>query len=535
MKRFLLQTMLMALPALAIAAEQTPYYSDMGSKAAGALDPAWKVVNLTEGSHTWSWDNTDNNQTALTGAATGAIYKYDNNNDADDWLISPSITLKTGVEYKVSYWMKTSNDTEDMDVYLATSDDPTVLSAGTKLFTYKEYKNSTWKKEIKVFTVAADGNYNVGFFIHSPKGHYNVYLRGFTLSENVEIPAAPTGFTAVAAPEQELKATLKWTLPTLDTDGKALANPLDGVVVSRDGKQIATLAGTATEFTDDATYGLESGFHNYEVYVTYGTQKSRSATAKTGYVGPVKPMPIPFECDFEDAEMWNLWTVIDVASDGQASGNPATGKWYRWQNTSLTGNIVSFKNPNPSVAEDDWLITPALRFHGAGKYYVTFQACMYSAANDKTCQLDFYLGTEANAAAMTRHLKEYTTFPSNTYPKNTNEVQRFEIEIEQPGAYYIGIHEHAAVPAQREVRLDNFAVEADPSVVPVGIDQAVAEMPYRIAGNAVLFSEEALTQVYSIAGVKVAERVADSIDLEGMAPGMYIVRHDNVTVKIAVR
>lgn len=533
MKQLLLNAMLIASAGLAFAAEPTPYYSDMGLKSVGNIDPAWKVINMQEGSNTWAYDNTDNNQTALTGATGGVMYKYDSKNDAADWLISPSVTLKAGVEYKVSYWFKTSNDTEDMDVYLATSDAPAELEKGTKLFSFSAYKNSTWHKELKTFTVTADGNYNVGFYIHSPKNHYNVYLRGFTLSENVAVPSAPSAFTATAAPEQELKATLSWTLPTTDTDGNALENAIDGVVVSRNGKQIATLAGTATTFVDDETYGLESGFQTYEIYVTYGTQRSRGVSAKTGYVGPVKPMPLPFSCDFEDADMWNLWKVIDVNEDGETTGNPPGKKWHRWANTSLTGYIVSFKNPDTSTVENDWLITPALNFYGVGKYYVTFKACMYSSYGN-TCQLDFYLGENADPASMTTKLAEYTTFPSGTYPKNIADPVKFEIEIEKPGAYYIGMHEHAA-PARREVRLDNFAVEADPSVVPVGIESTVADNAYSIFGNRIAFAQAGAIQVYTAAGVKVIDKTDDSVDLSALAGGLYIVRRGSVSIKIVKR
>ena len=530
MRLFLLNAIIAATPSLGLAAGlSVPYYTDMGSFENKTVDPAWKVINVTEGSNTWKYDGTNDNTTALTEAVCGVMYQYDNKNDAADWLISPSVTLKAGTEYKVSYWMKTANDKEDMDVYLAASDDPEVLKSGTVLMSYSDYIDKTWKKQIKVFTVSEDGDYNVGFFIHSPKGRYNVYLRGFTLSENVAIPARPTGFTAVAAEDKEMKVTLSWTLPTLDTDGNPLAGSLGGVVVSRDGEEIATLSGDATEFVDDASRGLESGFHTYGIYVTMGNQKSGMASASTSYVGPLVPFTLPYSYDFEDEAMWSLWTVIDVDGDALPGQNPPGKTWSRWRNTALTGYLAVFSNPTSAAQEDDWLISPPLMFDKVGRYNLSFAACVYNGPSDGACLMDVCLGTSPTADAMIVPLGNYERFKTTTYPATDGENVNIEINIEEPGTYYVGMHAKGNA-VRRQVRVDNFMVEPDVSLL---IGETLVDEDYRIEADRICFSHEADTEIYAVSGVKIRScGYSLEADLSGLSAGMYVVRHGDIVVKI---
>lgn len=532
MKRILLLA-LAALPMLAAAAFQVPYYTDMGSTQANNIDPDWKVVNGKEGTSTWTYDNTDNLQTAVTDAKTGVVYKYDSKNAADDWLISPAIALKAGDEYKVSYWMKTSGSNEDMGVYLASSDTPEGLLAGKILKDYKDYKNSTWHKETVVFTVASDGDYHVGFFIHSPANRYNVFLRGFTLGYDVIVPAAVSDLTATVAPDNEMKVTLNWALPTLDTDGNPLTNPISSVIVMRGGVEIATLAGTATSFEDTPETGLTNGFQTYEVKVTCDGQTSKAKSVQTAYVGEVQPLPLPYSYDFQNADMWELWTVIDPDGDAKPTQNPAGCTWSRWANTVLTGYMAVFSNPTSAVAENDWLITPPLEFLAPGKYYVGFNACIFNSSN-YSCLLDLRLGSAANPESMPTELAQFTTFDSKaTYPKDGAKIE-VPFEVEKAGTYYIGFYEHGNA-ARREVRITNFYVKPDPSIL-VGIENVEKTQEYVISGNTITFAGEDFTTISTASGkIVVNNQPSSVVDLSGFAKGLYFVRHGQTTVKIMVK
>lgn len=458
MKQILLFAMALTASAVAFGAS-LPYYSDMGDAQLKAIDPQWTIINETAGSNTWVYDGDNNNLTAPTGAAAGIKYQFDTKNAADDWAISPDVQLTPGVEYKVSFWMKTANSNEDVTVYLTGSTTPDeIRNSGRVIHDFVSYKNTSWAKYIYTFSVAEAGSYRVAFFIHSQKNMYNVFLRGFTLSENVSVPEAVTNLTCTPGADHALTVALSWTLPTSDTDGNDLTAPLQAVHISRDGEEIAQLPGNATAFTDTEATGLESGFHTYSVRVDYQGQTSRPAEALTSYVGPVKPMAVPFSDNMENELMWELWTVIDPADDA-TSGNPGGYKWTRWANTSLTGYQLVYSNPGNGNVEDDWVFTPALALNKPGTYKLKFDACMYNAYGS-SCNLDVYLATAPVAQSATvEPIASYQTFATATYPTDRPEEVLFTVTT--PGTYYLGFYEHAETSARRQVRLDNFEVTAE--------------------------------------------------------------------------
>ncbi len=72
MKQFYLA--LAALAAAPVWAATPPYYSDMGSAPAAAIDPEWTIINENSASNTWVYDNTNDNLTKVTGAPCGIKY-----------------------------------------------------------------------------------------------------------------------------------------------------------------------------------------------------------------------------------------------------------------------------------------------------------------------------------------------------------------------------------------------------------------------------------------------------------------------------
>ena len=308
-----------------------------------------------------------------------------------------------------------------------------------------------------------------------------MFLRGFTLSENVSVPECVTALTATPADDRTLSVNLQWTLPSLDTDGNPLAEPIESVMLSRDGAEIATLPGSDESYTDTEATGLDSGFHTYQVRVVCGGQTSRPAEVATSYVGPVKPMELPFADDMEKELMWSLWTVLDPDGDA-ASGNPSAYIWSRWANTALTGNQLVYSNTGASNAENDWAFTPALAFNARGTYILTFDACMYNAYAS-TCNLDIYLTPDAETASEDAEpIASFQTFQSATYPKDGEKVE-ITFSISEPGAYRIAFHEHAEA-ARRQVRLDNFSVtvgELAPPLIPADFTlSAEAQLQLRL-------------------------------------------------------
>lgn len=133
---------------LCAGAVAVPYSSNIGDKSAGAIAADWTIVDNNLDKTTWTYDATDDNLTAVTGANAGIKYGYNSKNNADDWAISPEFELKAGVEYVISFWMKTSkNQGESLAVYAGTSVNPDNYTDAEQIAVYDKTFDATWRKE----------------------------------------------------------------------------------------------------------------------------------------------------------------------------------------------------------------------------------------------------------------------------------------------------------------------------------------------------------------------------------------------------
>ncbi|HBC21304.1 MAG TPA: hypothetical protein DC009_04295, partial [Porphyromonadaceae bacterium] len=189
---------------------------------------------------------------------------------------------------------------------------------------------------------------------------------------------------------------------------------------------------------------------------------------------------------------------------------------------------LAFANPSTPVAEDDWVFTPPLNLDAAGKYTLSFDACMYSFY-DSTCLLDLYLTPEAAIPAETAEpFASYETFATATYPKDGERIS-VEFTVSEPGKYHIGMHEHASTMVARQVRIDNLQVVANPGT---GIEDIAGETAYTFRDGMLSFAEAAMTQVFSLSGTAVYSGIASTVDFSSLAAGIYIVRHGEKTIKV---
>lgn len=427
MKRFKLFLASVALPLFgwAAGAKQVPYSTDFSDFA------DWTIINVKEGSSTWNHNNLTSNYSGA-GASQGIWYKFDSKNPGDDWCISPAIHLEAGKEYKMKAWEKTSgSDKENFKYTISSGNTAETMAAGTDLIVHENYSNNKWNKVSKVFTVETTGDYHLGIYCYSEKFRYNIYITNVSIGENIILPAAPSGLTATADANHALKVDLSWTLPTTDDDGAKLTTPLTGVEIHRDGSLIKTLTADATSFIDDESTGLSSGFHEYQICVLMGDKKSAlSPAVKTKYVGPIAAQAIPWTSDLSTKDIFEAtWTVI------KGKNSTATNGWT-FETSSYSGNSAKFA-PGSNKREDDWLLSPPVKFEKAGAYKVVLNL---KYTNSKT-NFEVWLGNGYKITDFTKKIGTITQMTSSAADYS------FVVTVDTPGEYHLGIHANAEVSA----------------------------------------------------------------------------------------
>lgn len=387
------------LPLMAFAqAKETPYASSM------TIADGWTNYDVNEDNKTWADDNSSYTWSG-SGYTTGIKYSYHGSNAGNDWRISPAIHLEAGKEYKLKVMAKSGSFGENFKITLGTENTVANLAEGTVLLDVENHKQSSFKRELAVFTVPATGDYYFGAQCYSAADKYYLYMTAFEVCENVFAPAAPAKLTCTPGEERALTAKLTWELPTTDNDGAALPEgaSFDEVVVMRDGQAVASLDGAATEWNDDASHGLTSGYHRYEVYVVVNGAKSAAAAVDSKYIGPVEPSALPYTFDFTaiDQETFDLlWASV------KGRNSTSSNNWDMYT-SSYYGNAIKYYGGNGKV-QDDWLISPQVKITEPGIYRL--KTSMKYGYDTK---LEIYFGAGNSIGGYTEVVKTITNIPSD--------------------------------------------------------------------------------------------------------------------------
>ena len=145
---------------------------------------------------------------------------------ADDWLISPGVTLEAGQDYTLSVELcgtTKAEKTADFAIFMGSDVTPEAMS--TVLVAKKTYAGATYTKVEKTFQVTDAGTYAIGIHCTTDKAVNTISrAKNFKLvaaEPVVDAPAVGT-VTYEPAPKGELKINVVYTAPTKTQSGADL-------------------------------------------------------------------------------------------------------------------------------------------------------------------------------------------------------------------------------------------------------------------------------------------------------------------------
>ncbi|MBR1804174.1 MAG: choice-of-anchor J domain-containing protein [Muribaculaceae bacterium] len=146
---------------------------------------SWTVIdgNAAVSPNTWTCGNAE------------AVYTEDRSNAADDWLISPAVTLEAGVTYAIDYYLvQKSTYFGDKQRYAITvGDAPTVQAQSTVLTTNDSFSSKLYTKQTVTFTPTASGDYYLGVHLYSDSYNGDCGFQKFEVSESTQPVDDTTG------------------------------------------------------------------------------------------------------------------------------------------------------------------------------------------------------------------------------------------------------------------------------------------------------------------------------------------------------
>lgn len=270
-------------------------------------EACWRVINGNSDSYTWNTnitiDTYEGNQTA--GMFTGS------NGANDDWLISPTITVRAGQRLRYYYRVYSSDFHEDIEVKLSTNGiapaEFTTMLYERDFYDDPPLNNVEWKEKIINIPAGIVGNVNIAWHIPQKEANWEGYRGQMLLVDNVvieDIPACPAPSNLAINGVTDTTTTLTWDANGSETQWYVYVQPaeLDAPVGDGDA-QYRSLVSTNPYTAEGLTPAQK-----YEYYV----KSVCSGTTTSEWVGPFEFTTM---CSFE-----NLCEYTVTLSGGPTGG-----------------------------------------------------------------------------------------------------------------------------------------------------------------------------------------------------------------------
>lgn len=182
-----------------------------------AAPPVTFAIDSQEAFNQWVQVNANDDDYEFSYDASGyALYNQSTSKVANDWLISPAVSLTAGKSYKLTWSVQNltrySGDKQDFDVYAATA--PDVASMTSKVFSVTGFTKTSWPVEkTGNFAAPTSGDYYFGLHLISKAYQGDFAVVSLKVEEIASHPGAVSNLTVTAAPKGELKAELSWNWP----------------------------------------------------------------------------------------------------------------------------------------------------------------------------------------------------------------------------------------------------------------------------------------------------------------------------------
>ena len=354
-----------------------PYYDDFSDASTRDL---WTVVNANNDGtdwgteYTWSFNDYNGNW----GIYTGPYNMGDDQDAADDYLISPGIAVEQGISYALIMNMRNTFANYMERVSLMIGTDPTDVTTFQALATDEDYDvNGTLTDWEVDFQVEETGTYYfaVHVFTHREDNASGIFVNAMALNKLGvnEAPAEVTNLTITPDEAGEMIAEVTFTAPATTLDGNELAGDLTANIYRDGGEeavaQIPVEVGGNASWTDNTVEGV--GVHTYTVGVSNeaGEGKRVSAEAFIGVYTAPYTNAFDTEADTRD--------FITVNDSSVYSSNEYRWIWSSYnQNLALGGYGYFVQHP----VEKIWLYMPAIKLEKDMVYTYAFN-WTYSSYN----------------------------------------------------------------------------------------------------------------------------------------------------------
>lgn len=305
------------------------------------------------------WDANEDGYT--WGAYSGKpAYSYNQNGDADDWLVTAPVKLEAGKLYVFTSSFSTASASypERIEVMLGAGNDPTgydvQLIEPTDLAGAVTLKNE--------FSVAADGLYRVAFHAISDADMWRLMIEGWSISAPIDFgaPGRATDLALTAGAKGALNGVVSFNAPTKTVGGDDLTGTMSVKVTGVDFEQ------TISDVTPGQAVSVpveveESGIYTYTIVASNdkGEGLGVEVSAYIGVDTPGMVNGITGRDNFDGASATFSWLPVteEGANGGYVDPEQVTYRVYAIDADGYLGDVLAETKDTQYVLFDETINT----------------------------------------------------------------------------------------------------------------------------------------------------------------------------------
>ncbi len=315
---------------------------------------------------------------------------------AKDYLVSPVFDLTAGL-YKVNVgatgsYGRVRNPIIGL-IKNGTFNSENVSSNFVEFKQLGEVEGSSIIESSFTFQITEPGKYQIVYGIEDTNNS-EFRLRTFSIAPEEATPADVTDLKAEISETKENTVELSWTNPSKIYDTDYNLSSIGGVVIMRDGEEIATLSegltpGTAASYTDE---NVDAGVHTYTVYVTLNGKGhiGEYPSVSTSWIGG--GLTVGEAGIHHEGAVFPGWTTEDV------DGNNGVEGVYSWKYSDNGYWQLDVKSYNETRTNNDYLVSCPIKVEKNAIYKVTYDYRPPSSgySQSKACTMSIKMGSDAD-------------------------------------------------------------------------------------------------------------------------------------------
>lgn len=446
----------------------------LATGSAGAAEPVFSTVFTADaGFEQEAFDlwttidaNTDEKSWAFVadGTPSRVRYSYHSQNKADDWFISPAITIPASGTYIVRYVCAGSSYGEAIEAWHGNA--PTVEGMTVK---GSEILNISGNSTQGYFLASynAGDKVHVGFHAVSEPNKFRLNLNSVEMvavSNPVDLGVSeiitPVSGEGLAQETVKVRVT---NFSITDASGFDVCYTVNGGAAVTERYPGTLAAGQSAEytFTAKADCSQPNGQFEINAYTVHANDVAAYNDAVSATVRHIAPATVPYRNGFEPTDNTTNFIYLNNNNDGSTWGVEVNSFWSY---LSRTGDGYLCYNYDRNNAADDWVFIDPLEVE-AGDYVLRF---WYSATPDHKERLRVCWGDAPTAEAMTNTICEINPMTNSVYEES---ISLFSVPADKK--IFVGFYAFSDADENWIVIDDLSIVKADASLIDVQLNAIV--------------------------------------------------------------